>query len=231
MADDRYRQDRPHKSHQEDLSSRAPSHHHHHRPLSSADEPRRSSDSSRASMATSVTLPSIHDPRSSGYSAGAQPPGGRGYPHDPRYASPNAVNGYPPPPGGQSGSYLPPMQAQQDPRAQAYPQPDPRGPYYDDRRGPHPDAAYGPDAYYYRGPPGAPPNGYPRAHPGPYGPEYAQVGGAPPMAQAAPRQRTSIACRYCRKRKVCSVNGNSPVKLPPSIPKYSLFVLVHDCRN
>jgi hypothetical protein len=27
------------------------------------------------------------------------------------------------------------------------------------------------------------------------------------LTQAAPRQRTSIACRYCRKRKVCDLRG------------------------
>ncbi|OAQ60628.1 C6 transcription factor [Pochonia chlamydosporia 170] len=208
MADDRYRQDRPQHIRPEDQASQLSRHH-----PSSADEPRASSDSSRATMAASVTLPSIHDPRSSGY--GAPPPsGGRGYSHDPRYASPNAVNGYPPPPGGQQppASYLPPMQSQ-DPRGAPYPPPDHRGSYYDDRRGPpHPDAAYAQDAYFYRGPPGAPPNGYPRPHPGAYGPEYAQAGNAPPaMAQAAPRQRTSIACRYCRKRKIrCSGYQSAP---------------------
>ncbi|KAF4589145.1 Zn(2)-C6 fungal-type DNA-binding domain protein [Ophiocordyceps camponoti-floridani] len=46
---------------------------------------------------------------------------------------------------------------------------------------------------------------------GPYQ-EYAQqAAGAPAMAQAAPRQRTSIACRYCRKRKIrCSGYQNTP---------------------
>ncbi|KAK2612637.1 hypothetical protein QQS21_001409 [Conoideocrella luteorostrata] len=211
MADDRYRQDHSQRNLAEDQSSRSS---HHYPPL--PDEPRASSDSSRASMAASVTLPSIHDGRSSGYGGGAPAPpsGNRGYNHDPRYASPNAVNGYPPPPGGQQPppSYLPPMQPQPDPRA-AYPPPDHRGPYYDDRRGPPPDAGYGQDAYYYRGPPGAqPPNGYPRPHPGAYGPDYGQAGNAPPaMAQAAPRQRTSIACRYCRKRKIrCSGYQSAP---------------------
>ena len=36
-----------------------------------------------------------------------------------------------------------------------------------------------------------------------YGPPMGY--GAP--AQPAPRQRTAIACRYCRRRKVCSVNA------------------------
>ncbi|KAG6019355.1 hypothetical protein E4U41_003276 [Claviceps citrina] len=213
MADDSYRQDHPQRNPSEGQQTQ-PSRHY----PSPSDEPRASSDSTRANMAASVTLPSIHDARAGGYGAPAPPPGGRGYGHDARYASPNTVNGYPPPAGGQqpTGSYLPPMQPQQVPRTSAYPPPDHRGPYYDDRRGappPPPDAAYGQDAYYYRGPPGAPPpNGYPRPHPGPYGPEYAQAGNAPPqMGQAAPRQRTSIACRYCRKRKIrCSGYQSAP---------------------
>ncbi|KAG5982120.1 hypothetical protein E4U55_002267 [Claviceps digitariae] len=214
MADDCYRQDHPQRAlpdGQQTQSSR--------QYPSSSDEPRASSDSSRASMAASVTLPSIHDTRAGGYGASTPLPGARGYGLDPRYASPNAVNGYPPPSGGQQppGSYLPPMQPQQDARPSAYPPPDHRGPYYDDRRGAPPpppsDAAYGQDAYYYRGPPGAPPpNGYPRPHIGPYGPDYGQSGNAASqMGQAAPRQRTSIACRYCRKRKIrCSGYQSAP---------------------
>ncbi|KAL3956612.1 hypothetical protein ACCO45_009458 [Purpureocillium lilacinum] len=97
--------------------------------------------------------------------------------------------------------------------------PDQRGGYYDDRRpppgqypDPHQAQQYAAEGYYYRGPPGVvPPNGYPRPPQGPYQ-EYApQPGGAPGMAQAAPRQRTSIACRYCRKRKIrCSGYQNTP---------------------
>ncbi|TWU74269.1 hypothetical protein ED733_004863 [Metarhizium rileyi] len=208
MADDRYRQDRPQQNRHEEQASKLSRQH-----PPPADEPRASSDSSRASMATSVTLPSIHDPRSSGYGPPA-PSAGRGYAHDPRYSSPNAVNGYPPPPSGQQppASYLPPMQSQ-DPRGTAFPPAEHRAPYYDDRRAPpHPDAPYAQDAFFYRGPPGAPPGAYPRPHPGAYGPEYAQPGNAPPqMAQAAPRQRTSIACRYCRKRKIrCSGYQSAP---------------------
>ncbi|KAL2150042.1 hypothetical protein VTH82DRAFT_7718 [Thermothelomyces myriococcoides] len=51
---------------------------------------------------------------------------------------------------------------------------------------------YGPD--YYR---------YPQ--PGPYSYGMAAAGLPPSQQQSAPRQRTSIACRYCRKRKIrCS---------------------------
>ena len=41
---------------------------------------------------------------------------------------------------------------------------------------------------------------------GPYGPPDPRTMGQPHMAyqsQPAPRQRTAIACRYCRRRKVC----------------------------
>lgn len=160
-----------------------------------------------------VTLPSIQDPH------GAYgPPAARGW--DPRAnnygASPNSTNGYPPPPGsaqaphnGYSPSssssggypapsnhqYLPPVQPHpHDPRA-SYP-PDPRqGPYYPQQQRP-PMQPYGANSYDFayrpeRGPPGAYPQDYGRGGPGP---------GV--MQQSAPRQRTSIACKYCRRRKV-----------------------------
>ncbi|KAJ4147392.1 hypothetical protein LMH87_001913 [Akanthomyces muscarius] len=160
-------------------------------------------------MAASVTLPSIQDPHGGNYSG--QPPPSRGYPPDPRYASPNGGNGYPPP--GQAGhppGYLPPLQPGSDHRSPAYP-PEHRSSYYDDRR--HPQYSdYPPDYYYRQG--GPPPNGYPRDYrgppPGSYPPDFGQGVGAP-MAQAAPRQRTSIACRYCRKRKIrCSGYQSAP---------------------
>ena len=230
MADDRHRQDRPHQNQLEDKHQPTatrfppgPS------PPAPFDEPgRRSAEAARASMAATVTLPSIHEARgAAGYGPGPQgpppPPGARPYPHDPRYASPSSVNGYPPPSAGQqppSTTYLPPLQTggqQGDPRSPVYASPDQRSAYYDDRRPPSqygdphqppPQQQYagggGGDGFYYRNaPPGAvPPNGYPRPPPGAFS-EYAQQpGGAPGMAQAAPRQRTSIACRYCRKRKV-----------------------------
>ncbi|KAK7592452.1 hypothetical protein V3481_007070 [Fusarium oxysporum f. sp. vasinfectum] len=174
-------------------------------------------------MATSVTLPSIHDSR--GYGPPPAAPR-RGYPTDPRYASPNAVNGYPPsghqPPPGQPQQYLPPLQPQSDPRSSAYPPPlpDQRGGYYDDRRPLYGQEPYGTDPYYayYRGqppPPGPPlPNGHPGYRHIPGGVyEYPLVGhgSAPPLTQAAPRKRTSIACRYCRKRKIrCSGYQSAP---------------------
>lgn len=204
MADDSYRKEYPQQSRPDDSHSRPQPHY-----PPPPDTAQRSSDVPPASMATSVTLPSIHDSR--GYGPPPAAPG-RGYPTDPRYASPSAVNGYPPPgqqpPPGQPQQYLPPLQPQSDPRSAYPPPPDQRG-YYDDRRPPYGQEPYGQDPYYayYRGqppPPGPPPNGY--RHPnGVY--EYPPVGpgGAPPLTQAAPRQRTSIACRYCRKRKVCDL--------------------------
>ncbi|ODA78930.1 hypothetical protein RJ55_04520 [Drechmeria coniospora] len=229
MADDRHRQDRLPSSHLEEKhhaqsSARFPPG----PPPPFADEQgRRSIDAPRASMAAAVTLPAIHEAR-----GGASyppppppPPAGRPYAHDPRYESPSAVNGYPPPTGASQPphAYLPPLQAgASDPRSPGYPPPDQRGGYYDDRRPPpsqyadahqaqHPPHQYAGEGYYYRGPPqaGMPPNGYPRPPPAPYQ-EYAQTP-TPGLGQAAPRQRTSIACRYCRKRKIrCSGYQNTP---------------------
>ncbi|UNI22425.1 hypothetical protein JDV02_008316 [Purpureocillium takamizusanense] len=231
MAEDRLRQDRTQHNHSED-KHQGPARYPPGPPPPSTDEHqqgRRSVEGPRSAMAATVTLPSIHEARgAAGYGPQGPPqppppPGARGgYPHDPRYASPNAVNGYPPPSAGQQpppSTYLPPLQTgPADPRSPAYP-PDQRGGYYDDRRpppgqypDPHQAQQYAAEGYYYRGPPGVvPPNGYPRPPQGPYQ-EYApQPGGAPGMAQAAPRQRTSIACRYCRKRKIrCSGYQNTP---------------------
>ncbi|KAF4499045.1 c6 transcription [Fusarium agapanthi] len=216
MADDSYRKEYPQQSRPEDTHSRPQSHY-----PPPPDTAQRPSDAPPSSMATSVTLPSIHDSRSYGPPPAAP---GRGYPADPRYASPNAVNGYPPPghqpPPGQPQQYLPPLQPQSDPRSSAYPPPPPdqRG-YYDDRRPPYGQEAYSTEPYYayYRGqppPPGPPP---PNGHPGyrhiPAGVYEYPVGhgSAPPLTQAAPRQRTSIACRYCRKRKIrCSGYQSAP---------------------
>ncbi|OIW30635.1 hypothetical protein CONLIGDRAFT_285893 [Coniochaeta ligniaria NRRL 30616] len=154
-----------------------------------------------------VTLPSIHGiyQQSYGPSAGpSNPP-----PVDPRLApsnyaqSPTAANGHGPPPPGP-----PPQGAPYPPQYHGPPPP-----------GPHGAPPPGPYADYYalqhRQPPSypAPPqNGY-GPYPGypggsPYG-EYVQ-GGHPQQQQIAPRQRTSIACRYCRKRKIrCSGYQNT----------------------
>ncbi|RDA82542.1 hypothetical protein CP532_5208 [Ophiocordyceps camponoti-leonardi (nom. inval.)] len=199
-----------HQQHQQPVS---PEHLHQHHPHHQSRAP----VAPRAHMAATV-LPSIHESR--GYPS--QPPSsaGRPYPPDARFASPSAVNGFQPPqPGHQQQppppGYLPPLQASPtEARSPAYPPPHPeqqRTPFLDERR---PPGLYGGDAYFFRGPPSAgpvPPNGYSRQPPGPYQ-EYAQqAAGAPAMAQAAPRQRTSIACRYCRKRKIrCSGYQNTP---------------------
>lgn len=169
-------------------------------------------------MATSVTLPSIHDARAGGYAPHANPTGGRTFGHHhPRFASPNPTNGFPPPPGGQQppSAYLPPMQSPSDPRGAVYPAQDHRGSYFEDRRAPPAlqEAGYGQDTFFYRGPSGGQPtNGFTRPHAGAYASEYAQTGNAPSaLSQAAPRQRTSIACRYCRKRKIrCSGYQSAP---------------------
>lgn len=194
MADDRHRREYPPHVRPEDQHSQLSP-----RSRSSLEEARHATET-RGTMAASVTLPSIQDPHGANYSG--QPPPSRGYPPDPRYASPNGGNEYPPP--GQSGhppGHLPPLQSGSDHRSPAYP-PEHRSSYYDDRRPPQ-YTDYPPDYYYRQG--GPPPNGYPRDYrgppPGSYPPDFGQGLGAP-MAQAAPRQRTSIACRYCRKRKV-----------------------------
>ncbi|KAM3428096.1 hypothetical protein NHJ13734_008727 [Beauveria thailandica] len=202
MADDRHRREYPQHIRPEDHSQSSP----HSR--SSIEEARHGAEP-RGIMAASVTLPSIQDPHGGSYPGQAPP--SRGYPPDARYASPNGGNGYPPP--GQSGhppSFLPPLQPGSDHRAQAYP-PEHRSSYYDDRR--HPQYSDYPPDYYYRQQ-GPSPNGYPRDYrgppPGSYPPDFGQ-GGGPQMAQAAPRQRTSIACRYCRKRKIrCSGYQSAP---------------------
>lgn len=164
----------------------------------------------RPTMATApLTLPSIQDPHGAYGPSGGRSWEARAGSYGP---SPASTNGYPPPGSGTPGTsyspspagsafpppgpipqYLPPVQPPpQDSRAN-YP-PDPRAPpYYTAQRPPVPyqdpyGFAYRPD----RGPPGAFPPDYPRAAPG----------GAAVMQQSAPRQRTSIACRYCRRRKV-----------------------------
>ncbi|KAI3572157.1 hypothetical protein IWW34DRAFT_708843 [Fusarium oxysporum f. sp. albedinis] len=141
-------------------------------------------------------------------------------PREPRYTSPNAVNGNPPPshqpPPSKPQQYLPPLQPQSDPRSSAYPPPPPdqRGAYCNDRRPPYRQEAYSRDPYYtycLGQPPSSrppPPNGllgyrYIAADVSGYPP--IRHGSSPPLAQAAPRQRASIACSYCRKKKPSEV--------------------------
>lgn len=167
-------------------------------------------------MATgSVRLPSIQDPHGA-YSSS----GGRAW--DPRAAgygpSPSSTNGYPPPATGPQGAagYSPPSGGAYPPPGSSHPTylppvhapaPDPRANYPPDPRASQYYQAYGtpnPYDFAYRADRGAP---------GAYPPEYARggPGGAAVMQQSAPRQRTSIACRYCRRRKIrCSGYQNSP---------------------
>ncbi|KAI1092846.1 hypothetical protein F5B19DRAFT_185853 [Rostrohypoxylon terebratum] len=173
---------------------------------------------SRPQMATStVRLPSIQDPHGT-YSASA----GRGW--DPRSSgygpSPSSTNGYPPPP---TSAQVPPGPAYSPPSGGAYPPPSTSHPsYLPPVHAPAPD----PRASYSQDPRATPyfpgysaPNPYDftyrqdRVTPGVYPPEYARgvPSGAAVMQQSAPRQRTSIACRYCRRRKIrCSGYQNSP---------------------
>ncbi|KAI0447176.1 hypothetical protein F4803DRAFT_356373 [Xylaria telfairii] len=174
------------------------------------------------SQMASVTLPSIQDrpeiygspgarswdPRASGY--GPSPTSTSGYPPPPgsvpvppgtSYSPSVGSNAYPPP--GGPPYPLPPVQPHgQDPRS-SYP-PDPRSQAYYGTQAP----ASFPNVYEYgyrqdRGPPPS------------YAQEYARSGPAGSAVithgQSAPRQRTSIACKYCRRRKIrCSGYANSP---------------------
>ncbi|KAJ2993745.1 hypothetical protein NUW58_g1749 [Xylaria curta] len=165
-----------------------------------------------------VTLPSIHD-RPDMYG----PPSARSW--DSRASgygpSPNSGNGYPPPPNGVSvppatsyspassgGAYHPPAQQVYTlPPVQQQHTQDPRSSYPIEHRT-HPYYASAPNGFDYgyrqdRGPTAA------------FPPEYTRggiAGGAViSHGQSAPRQRTSIACKYCRRRKIrCSGYANSP---------------------
>uniref|UniRef100_A0A0D2YD00 Uncharacterized protein n=1 Tax=Fusarium oxysporum (strain Fo5176) TaxID=660025 RepID=A0A0D2YD00_FUSOF len=116
-------------------------------------------------MATSSTLAPILRNGTHGTSPMAL---AHNHPRDPRYSSPNAVNGNPPPghqpPPSKPQQYLPPLQPQSDPRSSAYPPapPDQRGAYCNDRRPPYRQEAYSRDPYYTycRGqpPPSRPPS-------------------------------------------------------------------------
>ncbi|KAI1181066.1 hypothetical protein F4777DRAFT_573140 [Nemania sp. FL0916] len=177
----------------------------------------------RPQMASgAVTLPSISD-RPDMYSASSA----RSW--DPRASgygpSPTTANGFPPPggipapysPAGTGGAYHPPGSAHQQyslPPVQSHTQ-DPRGSYPPDPRAQayfagQAAGSYGGGAnvydYSYR---------QDRGPSGPYAPEYARGGPSSGAVishgQSAPRQRTSIACKYCRRRKIrCSGYANSP---------------------
>ncbi|KAI1321892.1 hypothetical protein F5Y16DRAFT_64477 [Xylariaceae sp. FL0255] len=168
-----------------------------------------------------VTLPSITD-RPDMYG----PPGGRSW--DPRGSgygpSPSSTNGYPPPPGSASG---PPGPAYSPGAGSAYPPPTSHQPYplppvhTQDARNSYP-ADPRSQQYYAAQPPGSFQGGnmydygyrQDRGLPVSYPPEYARggpAGGIGMTTQTAPRQRTSIACKYCRRRKIrCSGYANSP---------------------
>ncbi|KAL7621203.1 hypothetical protein AAE478_008520 [Parahypoxylon ruwenzoriense] len=211
MAEDRRNRGQPPRHDQNDESQYPPV------PGEEDDRARAIPYHSRPQMATgTVRLPSIQDPpgaygpsggrawdpRATGY--GPSPSSTNGYPPPPTsshappstgYSPPSGGNAYPPP-GSTHPSYLPPVHA---------PTPDPRANYAPDHRQYFP--AYGSPGSYdfaYRQDRGAPVT---------YPPEYARggPGGTAVMQQSAPRQRTSIACRYCRRRKIrCSGYQNSP---------------------
>ncbi|OAA36891.1 Zn(2)-C6 fungal-type DNA-binding domain protein [Cordyceps fumosorosea ARSEF 2679] len=156
-------------------------------------------------MVISITLSSMHDSRSGTYTSLPSPPG-QHFPVDPRYASTNGGNRYPPScPQRHPGSNPPPLQLPSKHPSQVYP-PQNRHCSHDEDQRQNQYGDYNPDAYCYcqREPP---PNGYPLDYRGlpPAHPPVSVRGGSPTMAQLPPRRRTSIACRYCRKRKIrCS---------------------------
>lgn len=177
----------------------------------------------RPAMASgAVTLPSIQDahggygppgrawdPRTGSYGTSpssangyAPPPPGNAPPPQGNYSPAGTSGGYPPPPGHH---YLPPVQPLPPDGRGSYPPSDPRAPQYYSPGRPGPpganyDFAYRPD----RGGPPGPYGGYPPQ-------DYARVGQPGMMQPSAPRQRTSIACKYCRRRKIrCSGYQNSP---------------------
>ena len=157
------------------------------------------------------------DPRGAWTDARAQPNNGYGSPNPPPSGGYPPISATPPayapanpnlPAGGfappTSQYQLPPVHAAQDQRPY-----DDRRPY--DERGQYPDRGMPSDPYYQQGPPHQGRSGgygadvyqyrYPPAPNYPYGPG-APAPPPPQPQQAAPRQRTSIACKYCRKRKV-----------------------------
>ncbi|KAH8907574.1 hypothetical protein BR93DRAFT_936950 [Coniochaeta sp. PMI_546] len=159
-----------------------------------------------------VTLPPIHGIYQQSYGPSSGP--GNPPPVDPRLApsnyaaSPTAANGHGPPPPGPPPQPAPYPQYHGPPPGGHHGAPPPGGP--PPPPGPYADyysMQHRPSSY-----PAPPPNGYGpyQGYPGgpPYG-EYVQ-GGHPQQQQIAPRQRTSIACRYCRKRKIrCSGYQNT----------------------
>ncbi|KAK5467975.1 hypothetical protein LTS15_000948 [Exophiala xenobiotica] len=116
-----------------------------------------------------------------------------------QYPDPRAAHPYPPPQAWppQHGAYPPPP----PPPPHHYPDPQHPGYAYQPRSDmAQPPQPMQPDAYRLP-PPYPPPGYYPAQH---YAPP-------PPPPAAAPRQRTAIACKYCRKRKIrCSGYDSSP---------------------
>ncbi|KAI1823649.1 hypothetical protein F4861DRAFT_308259 [Xylaria intraflava] len=194
-------------------------------PGEETERPRTIPPQSRSQMALgAVTLPSIQDrpemygpPRSwdsrtAGY--GPSPAPSHGYPPPPggvpsapgsSYSPAGSNSAYPPPGGPHQAYSLPPVQSHAQDARSNYP--DSRGQefYAPQAAGSFNGTAPGYD-YAYR---------QDRGLAGSYTPEYGR-GGAPNNSvishgQSAPRQRTSIACKYCRRRKIrCSGYASSP---------------------
>ncbi|KAL2830222.1 hypothetical protein BDW59DRAFT_141264 [Aspergillus cavernicola] len=159
------------------------------------------------------------------------------HPHDPN-GGPNRQGQYPPPQWNTSqpeenpsGHYPPPTSQYPYPPASypppaSYAPPAPYPPPAGDHHYPPPPAQYPPQSQYPPQPnmaavhpPVHVPDGYrlpPPPPAGPYRPDVAYSQQPPPpgagvVYQAAPRQRTAIACRYCRRRKIrCSGFDSNP---------------------
>lgn len=137
--------------------------------------------------------------------------------------------GYPPPPRDprdprdhrEPESQYPPPPGEEDDRARAYHLRAPSSSsnvtlpslsQYDNQYAQPPPNGYAPDPRYQQSPYGAPPPPAPYRDDRGYQADYGR--GAPQhmnFSQSAPRQRTAIACRYCRRRKIrCSGFDHNP---------------------
>ncbi|KAH7108907.1 putative C6 transcription factor [Dactylonectria macrodidyma] len=157
----------------------------------------------------------IHEPHTSATS-------GHRYPSTQGDGPPNVIGGYPPPVRRdqfQQFSGLQPLQPKAEPPPWLYPPPDQRGGYYDNRHPPRPAygrGSYPSSLYAYQGQPTQgprPPNGRRDYCAQPATNEYRPGGHSaePHPTLAAPGQRTSIACLFCRKRKIrCSGYQSAP---------------------
>ncbi|KAM7220014.1 hypothetical protein V8F06_004528 [Rhypophila decipiens] len=166
---------------------------------------------------SSMSLP----PMSAYQPVAPPPPPAAMYPPDPRYPDPRYAQdqrAWPSEPPATANGYAPPAEPRYPPPPSSDRRPyDDRSRYegprqYDEHSRQYDRPAY-PDPYYGTQADAQRPAPYAYA---PYAPQHGyqyppQQQPPPQQPQAAPRQRTSIACRYCRKRKIrCSGYANTP---------------------